>query len=117
VLRASDPLSGVARAFEVICSPASLVHSPWDFANRVLHSAADWPLHSQGDDGPRSIAVGAQRWSCRPVYKRSGDQLAILSFRRFAGAVQLRVSYWPVHASVAARRPIILEPFALSAPE
>jgi len=116
VLRASDPLSGAPRAFEVICSPSSLVDSPWDFWNRIRHAGADWPRHSDGLDGPRSFPIAGQRWSCKPVYKRKGDQVAVLSFRRFAGSVQLRVSYWPVHGRADVRRPKILEPFALSTP-
>src|SRR5690606_17642454 len=62
VVYATEWSTGTPRAFEVICSPSSLVASPWDFYGRIVHHEADFPRHPDGVEPPYAIGAGAERW-------------------------------------------------------
>ena len=102
---AVDAASGRPRAFEIISSPAALVDTLGaDIWNQLTRSGP-WPKHPAPREPPARVRAGAAAWELRTAHKHAGNNVALLSFRRFGGGVQFKVSYWPVHSRDALRKP------------
>jgi hypothetical protein len=97
--------SGRPRAFELISSPASLVDTLFADAAHALFGSGTWPKHPKPEDPPSRIRVGAAVWEARAVHKQRGNHVTLVSFRCFAGSLQFKATFWPVHSRQTFRKP------------
>lgn len=102
---AVDASSGRPRAFEVIASPAALVDTVGLDQLNDLFRTGPWPRHPKPGQPPKAVQAGQGRWDLHTAHGQRGNHVAILSFRRFAGSVQFKVTYCPVHSRPALRKP------------
>jgi hypothetical protein len=124
VASARDNRTGRIGFWEVISSPASLVSTVGaDQAKRFINvigglfgKRQDWPRHSNADPVPAYFAssVLAGDFPCTAIHNQRGNHVVMLSFRRHAGGVELRIKYWPISRDQAIGRPVELQPIDLT---
>ena len=124
VAKAVDIRTGRTGFAEVISSPASLVASVGvDQAKQIVNvfgglfwKKQAWPRHSDADPVPAFLAseVLDGGFPCSLVHPQRGNHVAMLSFRRHAGGVELRIKYWPISLDTTIGRPIELDPIDLT---
>ncbi|MFN0183211.1 MAG: alkaline phosphatase D family protein [Aquabacterium sp.] len=129
--------AGRAPLLEVICSPSRLIATPGadrkamaahdaraalgglfgriglaDAAAGIAGAADPWPRHPQPETPP--ARWGAQhQFTPETLHRQRGDQVAMLQFARTGAGLELRVTYWPIHADAALARPQTAGPLPL----
>jgi hypothetical protein len=121
---AQDSTTGRRALTEIISSPSSLVttfgadtiQSVRGFIGGLFGRINPWPRHPDPPDPPYFLASAdlAGRYSCRLLHPQKGNNVALLSFRQFAGGVECRVTYWPIHRDRVFAQPVSLDPIQLS---
>jgi hypothetical protein len=110
--------------YEIITSPSSLVatvgsdqlHDAAGFLGGLFGRDNPWPRHSQPDMSPGWHGrKGANAFQFTTIHGHRGDQVAVLSLRRFGAGVQARVGFFNVHADPNRRTRSWSEPFDLGA--
>jgi hypothetical protein len=89
--------------YEVISSPSRLIHVPGidalkDAQNKIkgiFGAGVPWPHHSPPATPPSKFGPNA-RFSVTGQYGQRGDQVAILSFTRVGGGVDMQVTYYGI---------------------
>ncbi len=124
VASARDNTTGRIGFWEVISSPASLVSTigadqAKTFVNVIgglFGKKQDWPRHSNADKPPDYFAQMSlgRNFPCTAVHDQRGNHVVMLSFRRNAGGVELRIKYWPISRDQNIGRPVELKPIDLT---
>jgi hypothetical protein len=107
--------------YEVISSPSSLVTTVGvDTFKKVgglfggwFGKRDPWPRHADADEVPEFLAqeVLDKAIACKRLHAQKGNHVALLSFRKVGFGLDLRITYFPIHAEI--REPVELEPIRL----
>lgn len=100
--------AGRTRFVEIVCSPSALVSTVGSdqlksigagFRRFFKGEEARWPRHSSAPDAEPYFAqqVFGKRYRTQVVYKHTGDQLAMLAFRKAANTLEAKVTYYEIH--------------------
>jgi hypothetical protein len=108
---------------EIISSPTSLVtsvgldqlHQVGGAIGGLFGHPNPWPRHSEAMAPPSSLAAEALpgRFLCTERHRQKGDHLVLLRFRQAGGAVELRITYYPLHRDDRFNQPVELHPITL----
>lgn len=107
ILRVKDKTSGRNPLYEIITSPAALVSTPGSdqlkqlggFFGGLFGKRNPFPRHSTPDVPDESFVAEKLIGKYSGVdilHNQVGDQIALLSFRRYGGGIDMRVTYFPV---------------------
>jgi hypothetical protein len=109
--------------YEIISSPSSLVTTVGfdqlsavsGFFSRLFGKPKPWPRHSDAEAPPDFLAsdVLAERFRNHMLHGQRGNHVALLQFARNGGALDFRVTYWPVSRDSTIGRPVVVGPFQL----
>ncbi len=99
---------GRTKFIEIVCSPSSLVTTIGSdqlksigagFRKFFKGEETRWPRHSSPPDAEPFFApqVFGKRYRTDVVHKQTGDQLAMLAFRRAGGEIEAKVTYYEIH--------------------
>ena len=129
--------------YEIISSPAALVknvlsdrpRSLWARVSGVFGPKNPWPLHDDPAKPPEFFApqVLGRRFECgqpspfqpqnpfafglaeHPLpYLQKGNHVTLLTFRRSAGGLELRITYWPITRESGLGQPQQVKPQSLT---
>lgn len=129
--------------YEIISSPASLVknilsdrpRSLWASISGVFGSKNPWPRHDDPATPPEFFApqVLGRKFQCgqtpptqtqnpfafglneHPLpYLHKGNHVTLLTFRRNAGGLELRITYWPLTTTSGFTQPQQVKPLSLT---
>lgn len=107
ILRVRDRTSGRSPLYEIIASPTALVSTPGSdqlkqlggFFGGLFSRRNPFPRHSEPDAADESFIAEkliGKYSGVDTLHKQVGDQLALLSFRRYGSSIDMRVTYFPV---------------------
>lgn len=120
---ATDNITGRKAFSEIISSPASLVTTVGSdtlrgiggFFGGLFGRPNPWPRHSDPGEPPgflASDALGGQ-FPCSTLMRQRGNQVVLLKFRQHGSGIELRVTYWPIHADRTINQPVESGPIDL----
>lgn len=100
--------AGKTKFIEIICSPTSLVTTIGadqsksigaGFRKFFMGEDTRWPRHNPAADPEEYFAkqVFGRKFRTETIYKHQGDQFAMLSFRKAAGTLAAKVTYYEIH--------------------
>lgn len=114
--------SGRLAMYEIITSPTSLVQSVGidqvrtvgGFLRGIFGVEQPWPKHSEPSLEPAWQGSPRGRFECTVRHGRRGDQVAVLSLRKFGAGVQAKVGFFSLHSDPQHRTRTWSQPFDLA---